>query len=145
LSSCPRFIEGQDWPERGESIGSLSSCPWFIEELGLCPNPNSEGHTRSSRSTQTSLETFETKVETLGSKAEASMKELEQQRGRLRPTGSTGHRRPGHPEPSEPQLSGSTYPLQVTRPLLSRSPGTALKTAREFAPKFRSMDLPNHL
>jgi hypothetical protein len=73
------------------------------------------------RHTQTSLDTLGARLERLGSKAEASTKELEQQRRRLRPTGSTGtgdwvtlsltepHRVTGA------QVTGSTYPLRVTR------------------------------
>jgi hypothetical protein len=57
-------------------------------------------HTIKWKHTQISLKTLGTKLESLGSKAEASMKELEQQRGRLRPTGSTDHKCPGHPEAS---------------------------------------------
>jgi hypothetical protein len=61
------------------------------------------------------------------------------------------HKWLGHPEPyraasSHPSTSDrvnqppSSHPAQVTR-----WPRTAQKTAREFAPNFRSMDLPNHL
>jgi hypothetical protein len=46
-------------------------------------------HTIKWEHTQTSLETLGTKLERLGSKAEANKKALEQQRGRLRPTGLT--------------------------------------------------------
>jgi hypothetical protein len=43
----------------------------FSKELGLYPNRNSESHTNKRKHTQTSLDT-------LGSKAEANTKELEQ-------------------------------------------------------------------
>jgi hypothetical protein len=78
-------------------------------------------HTNKRKHTQTSLETLETKHEMLVSKAEASTKELEQKRGRLRPTGSTGTSDRVTLSILEPQwvtwaqVSGSTYPLRVTR------------------------------
>jgi hypothetical protein len=50
----------------------------FLEELDLYPNPNSELHTNKRKHTQTSLDTLETKLERVGSKAEANTKELEQ-------------------------------------------------------------------
>jgi hypothetical protein len=108
-------------------------------------------HTIKWEHKQTSLETLGTKLERLGSKAEASTKELEQHRGRLRHTRSTGHKHPGHPEASRAapgHLATSVQinlPLWVTWPQMSRSPRTSQKTAHEFAPNFRSMDLPNHL
>jgi hypothetical protein len=93
----------------------------FSKELGLYPNRNSESHTNKRKHTQTSLDTLGTNLERLGSKEEASTKELEQHRRRLRPTGSTGtsdrvtlsltqpHR------VTQAQVTGSTYPLRVTR------------------------------
>jgi hypothetical protein len=61
------------------------------------------------------------------------------------------HKWSGHPEPSRATLGHpgtsdwvnlppSGHPTQVTGPLK-----TTQKTAREFAPNFRLMDLPNHL
>jgi hypothetical protein len=50
----------------------------FLEELGLYPNRNSESHPNTRKHTQTSLDTLETKLERLGSKAEANAKEHEQ-------------------------------------------------------------------
>jgi hypothetical protein len=61
------------------------------------------------------------------------------------------HKWPGHPKPSRAtpghpgtsvrvNLPPSGHPTQVTR-----SPGTAQKTACESASNFRSMDLPKHL
>jgi hypothetical protein len=123
----------------------------FSKEIGLYPNRNSESHMNKWKHTQTSLDTLGTNLERLGSKAEASTKELEQQRRRLRPTVSTGtsdrvtlcltepHRdRPGTSD--WVNLPPSGHLAQETG-----SPGTAQKTAREFTPNFRSMDLPNHL
>jgi hypothetical protein len=107
-------------------------------------------HTNKWKHTQTSLETLWTKLERLGSKAEASTKELEQkgegwdklgQPGQVtgspwafqRRSGSPRHKWPGQPTPS-------VDPAQVTGSL-----GIAKKAAREFAPNFQSIDLPNHL
>jgi hypothetical protein len=50
----------------------------FSKEFGLYPNRNSESHTNKRKHTQTSLDTLGTKLERLGSKAEANAKELEQ-------------------------------------------------------------------
>jgi hypothetical protein len=66
--------------------------------------------------TQTSLKTLGTKLEMLGSKAKASTKELKQQRGSLRPTGSTGHKCPGHPEASRAAPSHPATSVRVNLP-----------------------------
>jgi hypothetical protein len=79
-----------------------------------------ESHANKRKHTQTFLETLGTRLEWLGSKAEASTKELEQQRRRLRPTRSTGTSDLVTLSLTEPhrvtraQMTGSTYPLQVT-------------------------------
>jgi hypothetical protein len=93
----------------------------FSKELGLYPNHNSESRTNKRKNTQSSLDTLATNLERLGSKAEASTKELEQQRRRLRPTGSTGTSGRVTQSLTEPhrvtreEVIGSTNPLWVTR------------------------------
>jgi hypothetical protein len=77
-------------------------------------------HSNKRKHTQISLDTLGTRLERLGSKAEASTKELEQQQRRLRPTGSTRTTDRVTPSLTEPhrvtqaQVTGSTYPLWVT-------------------------------
>jgi flagellar biosynthesis chaperone FliJ len=48
------------------------------KEFGLYPNRNSESHRNKWKHTQTFLDTLGTKLERLGSKAEANTKEHEQ-------------------------------------------------------------------
>jgi hypothetical protein len=50
----------------------------FSEELSLYPNRNSESHTNTRKHTQTALDPLGTKLERLGSKAEANAKEHKQ-------------------------------------------------------------------
>jgi hypothetical protein len=87
-------------------------------------------HTIKREHTKTSLETLGTTLEKLINKAEASKKELEQQRGKLRPTGSTATSERislSLPEPHQvtrAEVSGSTNHLRVTPPLVTGSPET---------------------
>jgi hypothetical protein len=122
----------------------------FSKELGLYPSHNSESHTNKWKHTQTSLNTLGTKLERLGSKVEASTKEHERQRRRLRPTGSTSTSDRVTLSLTEPHRVIEHKSLEQPTPF--GSPGTSdwitwdnPENCREFAPNFRSKDLPNHL
>jgi hypothetical protein len=150
--SCVEGVSRKDrtGDQRGGREVNGSRYKFFLKRTRPISQSQLRGsHTNKWKHTQTSLDTLGTKLERLRSKAGAKTKELEQHRGRQRPTISTSRKvwvtlRKTEPhQVTRPQIPDQPTPSGRQVPFFG--PGTAQETARELASNFRSMDLPNHL